>query len=194
MSSENRSIIILVLFTSLSLAASSDEATTRTDEATTMVTTMVTASPTAPGPTDSPESICNRRNVSCGDCVEDKGCFYCWKSKSCHSYSFQILHPVPETCASLGDMSHMTCLVSEKSLWIMAGTGSGVLLVAILLLFYCFCCRKKSSTDRLIEGMAKSDARRERTRRAELDERRREREARMDQIRTKYGLKRSPFQ
>ena len=198
MSLENKHIIILVLLTSLSLETASSDGTTtnvspRTDEATTMVT-MVTVSPTAPGATSSPESNCNKRNVSCGDCVEDKGCFYCWKSKSCHDYPFQILHPVPETCPSLGDMSYMTCLVSEKSLWITFGTGSGVLLLAVLLVLYCCCCRKKSSTDRLIEDMAKSDTRRERTRRAELDGRRREREARMDQIRAKYGLKGSPFQ
>lgn len=188
---ENKLIIILLLFTSLSLESGSSDGTTsnvspRSDEPTT--------SPAVPEGTSSPESECNKRNVSCDDCVEDKGCFYCLKSKSCHHYSFQILHPVPESCSSLGDMSYMTCLVSWKSLWIMIGTGSGVLLVAILLLFYCCCCRKKSSTDRLIEDMAKTDARRERTRRIELDERRREREARMDQIRARYGLKKSPLQ
>lgn len=147
---------------------------------------------TTPGPTSSPESVCNKRNNSCGDCVDDKGCFYCWKTKSCHYYPFQILHPVPETCGDLNDMSYMTCLVSEKTLWITIGTGSGTLLVALLLVLYCCCCRKKSASDRLIDDFAKSDAKRS-SRRAELDERRREREARLDTMRAKYGIKGSPF-
>ena len=162
-------------------------------ETTAMNPTTKDGEPTqAPGPTPTPEVACNKRNVSCGDCVEEKSCFYCWKSKSCHYYPFQVLHPVPETCGDLADMSYMTCLVSEKTLWIAIGTGSGTLLVALLLVFYCCCCRKKSSAERLIDDLAKSDSKRT-TRRAELDERRREREARHDAMRAKYGLKGSPF-
>ncbi|KAI1299199.1 hypothetical protein HDE_03895 [Halotydeus destructor] len=138
-----------------------------------------------PVTTVTPEEACARRNSSCGDCVQSRSCFYCVKNGKCLYYPFSKLQPVPETCGSLEDMRYLTCDVGLKTIWIVMASAVGVVLL-LLTICCCWCCRSRASRARMNEWV-KWDKDRA-TRDAARENKRRERQERMDIVRQRYGI------
>lgn len=152
------------------------------------------ATTTIQPPDVNPDSPCASLNSSCESCVSNKKCFYCITTGECLYYEWKFTKLIPDSCGSMKDMNYATCWFSQQVLWILVGTGGGVLLITTLVGFYCCCCRRRRRDDS--DPIFPSDwNKRSESHRFEMDERRREREAKREEMREKYGLKtpKSPF-
>jgi len=135
--------------------------------------------------TPDPKIECRKHNDSCGDCVSNTACYYCFRSKSCDHYPYDTLKPYKECGDSPKDMAWKTCLVSFKTLIIVL-TSVGVSVVVISVICCCCLCKKCRSAQ-LRRQIDRWDQKRM-DMKAKHEERRQEREQRRQELRDKYGI------
>ncbi|XP_066280151.1 pituitary tumor-transforming gene 1 protein-interacting protein-like [Branchiostoma lanceolatum] len=87
-------------------------------------------------PTPSSEVDCSSRNSSCGECIGNVKCYFCYKDNSCRLYPASAVLPTTE-CPLSQVRWGATCSVSFEVLVIAVSVVAGVLGLALL---YC-CCR-----------------------------------------------------
>lgn len=119
--------------------------------------------------------------------MKNKGCYYCIPNENCSVYPFKAFDPVPSCGTGLQDIQWRTCKLSLKTILITVGTLGGILLVALLCCCcYCCCCRGGSDGGQGKEWLKFEKMRS--SRKAATEEKRKERQERMNDIRQKYGL------
>ncbi|XP_035681195.1 proton myo-inositol cotransporter-like [Branchiostoma floridae] len=94
----NRCCCALAVF--LSLAIASDSAQVTLVNATTPVSSNTTMSTVTPPITPAGEVDCSSRNSSCGECIGDVKCYYCYKDNTCRLYPASAVLPTSECSLS----------------------------------------------------------------------------------------------
>ena len=133
------------------------------------------------------ESKCaNFNTTTCDTCLNNDGCYWCAKTKTCHEFSF-----LPEECAAthwyLG-----TCGLAGLWLIIVLPSIGVVLIVIILICCYCYCCKRSNSEEEKYI-LAPSHRQKEKANRRSLYEtqyqdRRTDNSNKFQMKNTKYGL------
>lgn len=141
-----------------------------------------------PTTTLSPQDTCDLSSGSCDSCVSSKSCFYCNSDEKCYYMPFKVLKPIPESCPLMKDIMWGTCIVSYRTVWIVVGSIGGALLLVIVICCCC-CCRSRSGGSSVVSGDWLKWEKNRQVRQVVQDDRRKERQTRMDDMRTKYGLK-----
>ncbi|XP_066280129.1 pituitary tumor-transforming gene 1 protein-interacting protein-like [Branchiostoma lanceolatum] len=90
--------------------------------------------------TPSGEVDCSHYNSSCGACIENWQCYYCYKDNSCRLYPAEKILPVSE-CPLAQVRWTISCSVTFLAIVITAAAIVGVLLLALCCCCYCCCCR-----------------------------------------------------
>jgi len=129
-------------------------------------------------------SCSSSSNITCEECVSKTSCFYCFKSKECLVYDDSIFSS-PHGCDGLSQASWGLCFLNMQQLFITIGVTSGLILIS----FICCCCKccSKWSQYRRDRDMMRWERIRD-ERRIMADDRRMERQSRMDEMRAKYGI------
>lgn len=129
---------------------------------------------------------CSRYSgMSCKECVEQSGCFYCKPTKLCEAGDL-VKSTLQKSCEGQEWMTEQ-CLVTGKILLIALPVAGFVLLVTIGCCIYCCCCRKTRARG----GTDKDEVKSHRKRKKIADkhkEREKERQEKRDEIRKKYGI------
>lgn len=139
-----------------------------------------------------PEALC-RSKTNCNDCVSVEGakCYFCYSNatgmESCRLYPAEKVFPRSEECA-LSQARWGVCWVNFEALIISMSVIAGVLLISVITAIYCCCCRSRKSG--VVDSTSIKWERETQERERRHADRRVEREAKMDQIRQKYGLNR----
>jgi hypothetical protein len=132
---------------------------------------------------------CSHFNGSCGNCVSQPKCFWCESpSEKC------ILYPIgevfPNSKCALQDARWGVCWVNYQVLLIVVCVLAVVIIFTIVTCIYCCCCKINRSLTRRRDEQDEETTRRSREEREmKSTERKIERQARYDEIRRKYGLK-----
>ncbi|RWS15475.1 pituitary tumor-transforming gene 1 protein-interacting protein-like isoform X2 [Dinothrombium tinctorium] len=125
---------------------------------------------------------CAQNNGSCGDCISTPNCYFCFPTKAC---LYNPLKPDPSKCGNLNDIAYLTCYSNLKTVLIVVGSLVGTLLLVVTILC-CYCCRKCKRNNANRDWQKWENLRLSRL--AGNEERKRERQQRMDEMRAKYGL------
>ncbi|XP_041367320.1 pituitary tumor-transforming gene 1 protein-interacting protein-like isoform X2 [Gigantopelta aegis] len=159
------------------------------------VTSKSTATRTTPSPTPitrsttiSPTEECSAHNKSCDDCLNKGGvkCFYCEGEKSCKPYPKEHWLPWTLSC-DLADVRWAVCWLNFKAMLISVGVIGGSIVLAITFCcIYCCCCRGHNKAKYVKDELKMEREKTERKHRS--DDRRAERQERLNEIRRKYGL------
>ncbi|RWS32000.1 pituitary tumor-transforming gene 1 protein-interacting protein-like protein [Leptotrombidium deliense] len=95
------------------------------------------------------------------------------------------MKPDPSACGSLKDIAYGTCLMDLRTILIIVGSVGGFLILTITVCC-CYCCYKCKRNDNN-EWQQKWESLRL-SRLAANEDRKRERQLKMDEMRRKYGL------
>ncbi|XP_078593280.1 uncharacterized protein LOC144871579 [Branchiostoma floridae x Branchiostoma japonicum] len=152
----NRCCCALAVFLSLAIAAvalflglklgmpsfASDSAQVTLVNATTPVSSNSTMSTVTPAITPAGEVDCSSRNSSCGECIADLKCYFCYKDNTCRLYPASAVLPTSE--CPLAQVRWGTCDGIFQPLVIGLSVSSGVI---VLLCCGCLFCRFFSCRD-----------------------------------------------
>ncbi|XP_078673845.1 uncharacterized protein LOC144912445 [Branchiostoma floridae x Branchiostoma belcheri] len=92
-----------------------------------------------PPTTPSGQVDCSSRNASCGECIGDVKCYFCYKDNSCRLYPASAVLPTDE-CPLAQVRWGATCNVSFEVLVIAVAIVGGVLVLALCCCCCCCCC------------------------------------------------------
>lgn len=150
----------------------------------------ISTTPVPSTTTQSIEELCNSHNSSCGECLDNPKCLWCYsKPPHCLVYPASSVIPSHSYCP-LTDARWGTCTVNYEVLLICMGVIAGILLLSVSICICCCCCSRRggrsfSRRERQEEAAENAEYEERRTRSAE---RRAERQVKYDEIRRKYGL------
>ena len=129
------------------------------------------------------EERCRKYNSTCSDCVDDKDCFWCGSTDSCHSYSF-----IPNGCSKAKWYAGQ-CTVAGFWFIIVLPCVVVILLISFICCCWCCCCRKdKAAQEERYSLRATRRQKDKDKRRSYFEERNNDREIDREGFRTKYGL------
>ncbi|RNA17653.1 pituitary tumor-transforming protein 1 -interacting -like protein [Brachionus plicatilis] len=150
-----------------------------------------TSSLTSRTETTSLSDECYKLNSTCEECLSNNKCFFCFEDNSCKLYKVKGLFP--EGCKA-SQARWFSCSVNFEALLI--GLISAVVVVLLILgCCVCYCCNKtcKAMSDRSLQRFERNLKKKKDFIKQKNSERKREREAKNDAIRVKYGLKPSTY-
>ncbi|NXG47389.1 PTTG protein, partial [Psilopogon haemacephalus] len=124
---------------------------------------------------------------SCEECLQNVSCLWCSTNETCVHYPVRSVLP-PAFLCSLSSARWGTCWMNFEALIAAVAVVAGLLLVsaAACCCYCCYCrrCAKSSSPDEDEERLAQKRE----ERRLQALERKRQRRAKHEEIRKKYGL------
>lgn len=135
---------------------------------------------------------CGQYQKKCEKCVKAK-CLYCYTDRSCKPWTYGILPP-PALCA-LSEARWGVCWLNYMSLIIAGCMFFGFAIIAASIAVYCLCFRSGGKKTRLDYARDEEKWEREREqRRLKASERKKERENKAKELRTKYGLNENGYE
>jgi len=154
--------------------------------------------PTTPNTTEAPDvrTQCHNavpngtsKEIGCSQCVKaaQGQCYYCALTSRCEPYFTKNIFHTPEEC-SYTKAFIWTCEINLQVMAISLMSVAGVILTLILFCCcYCCCCKRSEGTTRWQKELKRLERDRQ-MRKQQAEERKKEREARYEEIRRKYGL------
>jgi hypothetical protein len=154
------------------------------------ISTSVATSTIPTTTTQSGDEVCASSNSSCEACVKHASCFWCESDSGNKCILYPPGEVLPTSVCSLSNARWGVCWVNYQILLIVMCVLAFVIIVTIITCVYCCCCKIKRRYNTRREERETEQENRDRVEReARNAERRAERQAKYDDIRRKYGLK-----